>query len=68
MWICCCAPHRCVQRIANAGIQLLSSVGQLQPRRDSSDVPAGLATFAAVESLFQPAVADASALNLLSSA
>ncbi len=48
--------------MADGGIRLLSNIGQLQPRRNSNDVPAGLATFAAVESLFEPAVADASAL------
>ena len=53
--------RRCVQRMADGGIRLLSNIGQLQPRRNSNDVPAGLATFAAVECLFEPAVADASA-------
>jgi len=48
--------------MAAGGIMLLSNIGQLQPRRNCNDLPAGLATFAAVETLFEPAVADASTL------
>jgi len=59
--------RRSVHQLADGGIQLVTSVEQLEPQEDGStgDVPAGFATPAAIASLLKPEVADASTAKSL---